>query len=341
MLILSQLTLIFYNLVFLGIDVEASLMLRNVVRDPVLGLRVPDNYQCLSCLREGDIQVRGSICWIQFADSSATSVGVELERSTSGLNHEAMDKHCDGCGGQSVHQKRTFLSSSFRYLYIGLKIFRYDNRIREERKITPNILIEENLDNLGLGRFTLKGVVYHHGSTAHSGHYTSAVRYGSSWYTMDDSRKSVGVSLNCRSTDRMTPYLIVYEKNSESFGGVQNAVNRETQFDARSGSGMHNSVVCGGKKRLSDNDGKTTNISKIPRTAAERKRDSRAKCTAAKREIVRQKDREARADRRKNLTAEEREEARERHRKEEADRRENLTEGEREEARKRDSEAKA
>ena len=68
-------------------------------------------------------------------------------------------------------------------------------------KTTPNLIIEEEFQNILLGKFDLKGVVYHIGDSIALGHYVSSVKINNVWYTLNDEMISMGVELMCSSND--------------------------------------------------------------------------------------------------------------------------------------------
>jgi hypothetical protein len=146
--------------------------------------------------------------------------------------------------------------------------------------------------------------LYHGGGTSLSGgHYTCSIKKNNEWFLLDDGRCSKKKPLLKfqKGESNLLPYLVMYRRTSESLN--QLTLAEETESEVLDCFTLGDSSRS--KKRLRENDGSITNISKKPRTAAERKRDSRAKLTAAEREAVRQKDRQAKADLRKNLSGEE------------------------------------
>merc|ERR1712147_380988 len=101
-----------------------------------------------------------------------------------------------------------------KYFIIQLKIFGY-NGITDAFKIIPNLIIEEEINNILLGKLRLCAVVYHIGNSPYHGHYVCAIKDGQSWYTCNDDKIDLGVKLRCNpsiNNDMLIPYLLIYEK---------------------------------------------------------------------------------------------------------------------------------
>merc|ERR1712147_529150 len=101
-----------------------------------------------------------------------------------------------------------------KYFIIQLKIFGY-NGIADAFKIIPNLIIEEEINNILLGKLRLCAVVYHIGNSPYHGHYVCAIKDGQSWYTCNDDKVDLGVKLRCYpsiNNDMLIPYLLLYEK---------------------------------------------------------------------------------------------------------------------------------
>ena len=64
-----------------------------------------------------------------------------------------------------------------------LKIFCYDN-ITGAFKIIPNLIIEEETNNILFGKLRLCAVVYHIGNSEYQGHFVYAMNDGQSSYAM-------------------------------------------------------------------------------------------------------------------------------------------------------------
>ena len=86
-------------------------------------------------------------------------------------------------------------------------------------KIIPDLIIEEEINNILIGTLKLRAIVYHVGDSPDQGHYVCAVKNGDTWYTCNDDQINFGVKLECNPTvkdDLLIPYLLIYEKVHES-----------------------------------------------------------------------------------------------------------------------------
>ena len=123
-------------------------------------------------------------------------------------------KHCNPIKTDATRQ-RTLINAE-KYVIIQLKIFGYNDAFDDGAfKIIPNLIIEEEINNILLGKLSLCAVVYHIGNSPYHGHYVSAVKDGQSWYTCNDDRIDLGVKLRCNPSvndDILVPYLLIYQK---------------------------------------------------------------------------------------------------------------------------------
>ena len=81
------------------------------------------------------------------------------------------------------------LTNFNKYLIIQLKTFGFDRCNRRSFKSIPNLQIEEQVENVLLGKLNLCAIVYHIGGDSPvSGHYVSSVKRnnGMVWYGMGD-----------------------------------------------------------------------------------------------------------------------------------------------------------
>ena len=91
-----------------------------------------------------------------------------------------------------------------------MKIFRFDIFNGTIKKVIPTLSIDHQIrlfDTL-----TLQGVIYHQGSNANSGHYTSAVKVNNKWFFINDSNVSDQGRFLDTVDDSYTPYILVYKK---------------------------------------------------------------------------------------------------------------------------------
>ena len=134
---------------------------------------------------------------------------------------QSMDEpyKCEPCQlskpeGTAATQTRTVMNIE-KYIILQLKTFGYDRISQQPFKRIPNLRIEEEVDNILLGKLNLIAIVYHIGDSPIQGHYVSCVKENNIWYYCNDAIVTKGVKLNCYPTDRdmMVPYLLIYEKD--------------------------------------------------------------------------------------------------------------------------------
>ena len=99
-------------------------------------------------------------------------------------------------------------------LIIQLIIYRSD---ANRRKIFPNFVIDQHLD-----RYSLQGVIWHHGSNMDSGHYTCMVKHNDTMYHLSDAEQvnSYEVRYHSSSHEHMVPYLLFYLKNDTDLSNI-------------------------------------------------------------------------------------------------------------------------
>ena len=98
-----------------------------------------------------------------------------------------------------------------------MKIFGFNRLSRKIIKNIPKLIIDEQFDNILLGKLNLCAIVYHIGDSPTVGHYVACVKKDNIWYMCNDTVCTVGVKLTCDPFDQdmMVPYLLIYEKDSE------------------------------------------------------------------------------------------------------------------------------
>ena len=195
---------------------------------PQIDDHVPDNclfrldggesVLCFNCNKSSSTTFRSAVCSVSIpAVNLQTSVSSLVENQTSDAYGQIMDEKykCDSCPTRTQASQNRTLWNVEKYLIIQVKIFNYDKKKKVSMKTTPNLIIEEEFQNILLGKFDLKGVVYHIGDSMARGHYVSSVKINNVWYTLNDEIISMGVKLMCSSNDidGAVPYLLVYEKN--------------------------------------------------------------------------------------------------------------------------------
>ena len=180
---------------------------------------------CYSCNKQSNTPYAESLCTIEFPESDVySSVQLKIDEMTNDPYGERMDElyKCNSCEsshpeGTEATQVRTLMSIN-KYIIFQLKIFGFDRDTNQSYKISPNLQIDEEVDNILLGKLKLRAIVYHTGDTPTSGHYMSSVQIDNIWYTCNDSHCTEGVKLRSSSTDigNEIPYLLIYEKVSET-----------------------------------------------------------------------------------------------------------------------------
>ena len=143
---------------------------------------------------------------------------------TSNPYGEIMDEpyaceHC--CPIRTTASRARTLMNVKECMIIQLKTFGYDQITRQPFKTIPKLVIEEEINNILLGKLKLLAIVYHIGTSPNHGHYVTAVKFCDEWYTCNDAIVEIGVKLNCDPTvdadeRSMIPYLLIYTKDVES-----------------------------------------------------------------------------------------------------------------------------
>ena len=96
---------------------------------------------------------------------------------------------CEHCNPvKTVATRQRILMNAEKYIIMQLKIFGYDRICNRRFKIIPNLIIEEEIDNILLGKLHLCAVIYHIGDSPDQGHYVCAIKDDDIWYTCNDDR---------------------------------------------------------------------------------------------------------------------------------------------------------
>jgi len=173
---------------------------------------------CKSCKKISEKNMYDSICCIKFSNLYNNSIEKELLKLINAQNAELLDEPyvCSNCPIRTMALKSTTLLHVSDYLIISLGLFRFDQATNTCRKVIPEITIENRIDNILLGTLQLQAVIFHHGETANSGHYTSAVKYGEQWFSVDDAIVNPihNPNFNCKVNDHIVPYLLIYKKSN-------------------------------------------------------------------------------------------------------------------------------
>ena len=210
---------------------------------------VPDNSEfliegeefvlCSNCNKQFIKKFGESLSQIEFLEPDVQhSVQLKVDDLTNRFG-DKMDElyKCEHCkyshpDGTLATQGRTVMNLK-KYLIIQLKTFGYDQCFRQSFKSIPNLQIEEQVENILLGKLNLCAVIYHIGGDSPvSGHYVSSVKRNNIWYTCNDvAIKEDRVKLSCLTTEKntMIPYLLIYEKDDQS--NSLTAISTYSQLD--------------------------------------------------------------------------------------------------------------
>ena len=180
---------------------------------------------CHRCGKYANKYFRETLCQVAFPEPDAeSSIELVLQKIVNDSVGELMDgderyacKHCNPIRTVATRQ-RTVLNAE-KYIIMQLMIFGYNRNTNHRFKIVPNLIIEEEVSNILLGKLRLCAVIYHIGDSPDQGHYVCAIKEGNTWYTCNDDRVDLGVKLKCNPTikdDLLIPYLLIYEKVHES-----------------------------------------------------------------------------------------------------------------------------
>ena len=123
---------------------------------------------------------------------------------------------CEQKGVLSEVSKANSVTDVSNILIINLKLFKFVNGIIKKR--LPALKIDLELHHFNT--LELKGIIYHDGSYANSGHYTCAVRPNEQWYTMNDETVSQGALFSTLDERSIVPYILIYEKKETSTKAV-------------------------------------------------------------------------------------------------------------------------
>ena len=90
-------------------------------------------------------------------------------------------------------------------------MFKFDIISNQSRKITPNIIINEELTCVDT--YELIGIVWHTGESANSGHYVSNVKVNGVWYLTNDTLVTRELKRYIPSSKEV-PYILFYKKRN-------------------------------------------------------------------------------------------------------------------------------
>jgi len=133
-----------------------------------------------------------------------TSKCKNLESAIKEIWSEKFDKFCQNCSADTQHDIRKKVNDGPRVLRIV--VIRFDSN---NNKINTGIDISDKIKIMDK-KFTLLGIINHHGSSPRQGHYTAAVKYKSLWSLND---KVVSPYPTTSLIDNKTAYLIFYKQD--------------------------------------------------------------------------------------------------------------------------------
>ena len=134
------------------------------------------------------------------------------EMLNSTYNFEVMDDYrCsigenNGCQKAGFCKKSTIIAELKDLIIIQLKIFN-----SQLMKIFPAIKVDQVITPFDT--YELIGILWHHGRSMNSGHYTSMVKRNDQWLHISDSDLyGYPVTFSCRSGNESVPYLLFYKR---------------------------------------------------------------------------------------------------------------------------------
>lgn len=95
--------------------------------------------------------------------------------------------------------------------------------------MVPNFTIDREVSS-AWGKLKLHAIVYHHGNSATSRHYTAGIKLNETWFYVDDKDVSKNkVRFSCKSNDSngFCPYLLIYQKDSNMVPSFTHTISDE------------------------------------------------------------------------------------------------------------------
>ena len=252
------------NLFYPRIDDRNSLEHNHVPDDCLFQFDGEESVCCLNCDQQSNRYFRESIGSIEFPENDfENSVQLKIDEMTN-PSAQMMDEpyKCTPCllskpRGTAASQTRIVMNIK-KYIILQLKTFGYDRISQQPFKRIPNLRIEEQVDNILLGKLDLIAIVYHIGDSPIQGHYVSCVKENNIWYYCNDNIVTEGVKLNCYPTDqdKMIPYLLIYEKDLESETPLLNLSSNMTENEESNHNIVDSSDIDFALNSCVHNDGK-------------------------------------------------------------------------------------
>ena len=233
------------NLFYPQIDDKSSLEHNMVPSDSLFLMDGEESIYCLNCDQQSNKSFRECIVSIEFPPENdfQNSVQLKIDEMTN-PRAEIMDVpfKCLPCQfskpeGTAATRTRTLMNIK-KYVIVQLKTFGYDRKSQDPFKRVPHLIIEEQVVNILLGKLNLIAIVYHIGDSPIEGHYVCCVKENDIWYNCNDTVVTEGVKLTCDPSDRMVPYLLIYEKD---LGPETQSLDISSHM-TESGESNHNSI---------------------------------------------------------------------------------------------------
>ena len=147
----------------------------------------------------------------------------EFEQSVEQLLNSPSDRdpmpegyRCDifplPCNRYNTCNKQSILSELKDGLVIQLIIYSYDE-FGHQRKFFPNIHVNQHI--IQFAQYNLKAIIWHHGDSLQSGHYTVMVKQqNNQWIHISDTNTTTySIQFDCCQGDESVPYILIYTKN--------------------------------------------------------------------------------------------------------------------------------
>ena len=116
-----------------------------------------------------------------------------------------------GCNTINSCTKQSLLYELKDVLVIQLLIYSYD-ALGRKRKLFPNLNIERTITPFE--KYNLQAIIWHHGASLESGHYTAMVKHNRQWIHISDTDITYPIKFSCNSHEQSdVPYLLFYTKD--------------------------------------------------------------------------------------------------------------------------------
>ena len=160
-------------------------------------------------------------------ETSVYQQSVEQLLNAANANVNPMpDYRCEidpsrSCTQRNSCNKRSILSGFKDILVIQLKIFSHDE-FGQQRKFFPDLFIDESITQFA--QYKLKGIIWHHGNSIQSGHYTAMIKQrNGQWIHISDTiidETCYPIKFHCTRDDKMVPYILFYTKDETNVSNV-------------------------------------------------------------------------------------------------------------------------